>query len=976
MAKGSITAALFLALILNLAFFSALWGNKSLMLSSRDAASVMPAGAYHQEHYTRQIGRTPDPGAPAWTIEPWLKIVAGQYWQDHTVPLWNPYAAYGKPLAAAQQAQPFYPLAFLLSLHVSPRAYNFFLIARLFVGGLLMFLFARLFLEFLPSLAAAVTFMLSGYFIVFINMPHLSVEVLAPGVLLTFERILRGNCWLAVSTAAVMIFCASVGGMPESLFLVISYGTVYFLFRLFAEREFRKRPVSRLMKLGVALGLGFGASAFVLLPFAELARLAHDTHQVANLHGEQIGLAADSNFKAIALYLLPTLFGSIGNTTFFSAETGGTMMRAYWGMIPCLFAVTAICRSFCARDPLYPKTWRRLTVFFAVSLTLMLLKRFGSPAINWIGELPIADMVIFPKYDEPLMAFGVSMLTGIGFALVAERRLRPYYFPLAAILLTLLMLGLASLALPVVLPLTAHWFIYYGTLAAGVLVVLGALNWYAITAQPALVRWRMPGLLGLLTAELFANFVLPTFYLLNTLPSQASNPYQGAPYLGFLQTTDRDYSRVFGREGDLYPNWAGAFRLADVRSLDAMEYRPYSRFIRNFLLKPGDEARVSGELADRFTGSGDGYDYEFKSDEEKRFLALSSIKYLVSQTEYGVSSRVVDDIVAQHQSEKIWGFGKDEFPIGGGHEAAGLFEHPPRSRIAYKVKIDPNRPVFTGILSMKDAAQDRSDGVGFTLEIQSGDTIEPLLRTELDPRDVPADRDGHPFRVDLSQYAGQDVELLLSTDPGPRGDNTSDWAGWARLQFVPKDASTAKASPFKQIYDREVFVYEVAGVLPRAALYSAAEVLPDDQVLARLKAPGFDPQKKVVLGRESISPDDKASIRLFAAAPGSPVRAAQITAYEPAHVQIEAETDAPALLMLNDTDYPGWQATVNGTRVPIMRADYLFRGVMVPAGKSTVEFDYEPRSFRLGTEISAVSLFGVIALPLAFRRRRSQPPAA
>ena len=47
----------------------------------------------------------------------------------------------------------------------------------------------------LPSLVAAITFMLSGYFIVYLNMPHLSVEVLTPGLFLIFEILLREETW-------------------------------------------------------------------------------------------------------------------------------------------------------------------------------------------------------------------------------------------------------------------------------------------------------------------------------------------------------------------------------------------------------------------------------------------------------------------------------------------------------------------------------------------------------------------------------------------------------------------------------------------------------------------------------------------------------------------------------------------------------------------------------------------------------------
>jgi hypothetical protein len=757
-----------------------------------------------------------------------------------------------------------------------------------------------------------------------------------------------------------MIFCAVVGGMPESLFLAISFGCAFVLFRILAVREYRTHSFGRLAKFGVALILGFGLSALLLVPFAELAQVALDSHQLANTHGLKAGLIADNDWRRTVLYLLPMLFGPVS-------------MWGYWGIMPCLLAAVAVLRSLFPNDSLYSKSCRRLTGFFSVSLALLLLKRLGSPIINWVGALPISDVVLFLKYEEPLMAVCVAMLAGIGLSLLTEQRVRPYVFPLAVFIVAAVTLALAACSLPPVLG--AGSFIFYGVLAAGMAVVLAAVTWVALTMRASLVRWRMPGLLALLTAELFANFILPSFYLLNNLPSQASNPYLGASYINFIQEKDRDYSRIFGRNGFLYPNWSGAFELADVRSLDAMEYRPYFTFIRNFLLKPEDKEREHGDLADRFTGGGEvGYNYNFATDAEQRFLVLSSIKYLISPSEYDVPDSVVKDIVAQHQEEKIWGFGEGQFPIGNGHEANGVFEHPPSTRIAYKTTINPTRPIFTGILSIKEAAQSRTDGAGFTLEIEGSDEIQPLFHVTLNPRDVPADRAGHAFRVDLSKFAGQDIKLLFSTDPGPSGNNAFDWAGWARLQFVSEDTtSAANASPFKPIYDGEVFIYEVAGVLPRAALYSAAEVLPDDQVLARLKASDFDPKQKVIISRESISPDDETATSSFSAAPGSPVHAAAITAYQPEHVQIEAETDAPALLMLNDTDYPGWQATVNGTRVPIMQADYLFRGVMVPAGKSTVEFDYEPRSFRLGAEISAVSLFGVIALPLAFRRRNQNP---
>jgi hypothetical protein len=158
--------------------------------------------------------------------------------------------------------------------------------------------------------------------------------------------------------------------------------------------------------------------------------------------------------------------------------------------------------------------------------------------------------------------------------------------------------------------------------------------------------------------------------------------------------------------------------------------------------------------------------------------------------------------------------------------------------------IDPKRPIFEGLAAIKADAQDKTAGVVFLLEIDTGGKIEKLFSTFLNPREVPADKEGRSFRLDLSHYAGKEVELLFSTDTGPSGNNAYGWAGWVNLRFTPTDENEATAqSQFKKVYDKEVNVYEVAGVLPRASLFRAVEILPEDQVLLRLKDLAFDPEE-------------------------------------------------------------------------------------------------------------------------------------
>jgi hypothetical protein len=808
-------AGLLLALILNAIFYPAIWGGKTLLSSAWSTASIMPSGAYHPGPTPIHVSPTPDPGAPGWTLEPWIKTIAQQYWKEHHAPLWNPFNAYGTPLAAAMQPQPFYPLTALLSLCPTPWTYNLFVIARLFLAGFLTFLFARLFLAYTASLFAAITFMLSGYFILYLNMPHLSVEVLLPAIFLTFELLLRKGTWRAVGAAAAAIFLCITGGMPESSFLAISFGCVFFFYRLILAPEFNGQRFQLVGKFVAALLVGFGLSGFLLAPFIELMQRAHDVHQAINLHGDVSGLVADSTWLFTVTYLLPNLAGPL-LTAIFGNPFGG--MQSYWGLLPVLFSMAAVLGLFTESKSFSANPRTALTLFFLLSLIFFLLKRFGNPLVNWIGRLPLADLVFFPKYQEPLMAFSVAMLGAIGFSLALKASVGGRCFFAAAVTVICLLIGMGVWYWPLVYVHEDVTLRFLQVLTTGAIFVLASVFLFALFRQHRRGNWLPWSLLAILSAELFFSFIYPNFYLNNALPSAKSyNPYAGAPYVEFLQQRQKDRYRMFALDGILYPNWAAAFDLMDVRNLDAMYYRRYIAFIRNFLLRPGDEARRHGELADRFVGIGDGYSYRFESELERRFLTLSSIRYVINAVELSTNA------------------------IAAGEDT----EHP-----------------------------------------------------------------GH--------------------------------------------------ASFRQIYNKEVHISEFQDPLPRASLFHAVEILPDERVLGRLKDRTFDASQRVLISAQSLPPDMIGSIDQFVQGSLAPVTAATIVDYDSQHVQIETRSDTPAILMLNDANYPGWHATLNGRPVPILQADYLFQAVIVPAGRATVEFTYAPLSFRAGALISLASLIALV----------------
>ena len=803
--RESLWAGSILALLLVAVFFPAVLGTRTLLASAWSAPSVMPGGAYHEVAPPRHKALTPDPGAPAWTLEPWIKIIAKQYLHERQLPLWNPYNAYGTPFAAAMQPQPFFPLTALLSLHPTPWTYNIFVIARVFLAGILTFLFARLFLDYAAAVFASIAFMLNGYFIIFLDMPHVSVEVLLPGLFLTFELLLRKTSWPRVVAAAGMICLCLCGGMPESAFLAISFACLYVVFRLLQLRELRRSFTSRAGFFVLSLLLGFALSAFLLVPFIEFMAHAYDTHQPANLRGELAGLVHDGDWRHVITYFFPFLapLGIFGN------PLGG--LFGYWGVLASLFSIVGILTIF-SKSALKSDPRKGVALFFLASLILILLKRFGSPLINWIGLLPVAKLVVFTKYEEPLLAFCVAILAGLGLSFALKRQKGVFFLGVATVVAASLLLAVIVWCRPLFTSDVALSF--YWTIVVAVVTILLPITLCALASpkfpHPTWLQWTF---VGLLSIELFCNFILPNFYVFNALPpSDKFNPYKGAPYINFLRSTNVENYRVFGRDNVLYPNWSGAFGLSDVRDLDAMYYWRYMAFIRNFLLRSDDQTRIYDELADRFTGSGNGYVYRLETALEQRFLSISSIKYVLSGTEM--------------------------FPLTDSNKAA-----------------------------------------------------------------------------------------------------------------------------FKRVYDKEILIYEFSHPLPRASLFYAAETLPDDRVLERLKEPDFDPLERVILSEESLSPESSPVVNALGSGAARPVSAAAILSYESQRVRIETQTSVPAILLLNDANYPGWRALVNGQPVPILTANYLFRGVIVPSGHARVEFVYAPISFKIGAAISLAS-FVVLVVPL------------
>jgi hypothetical protein len=147
--------------------------------------------------------------------------------------------------------------------------------------------------------------------------------------------------------------------------------------------------------------------------------------------------------------------------------------------------------------------------------------------------------------------------------------------------------------------------------------------------------------------------------------------------------------------------------------------------------------------------------------------------------------------------------------------------------------------------------------------------------------------------------------------------------------------------------------------LPRAYLVEDFEVIPDEQAaLRRVREPGFDPGRTVVL-------DDAAGRPRPVLPPAAPPGSARITSDTSRRIRIECQAERPAWLVLLDTFYPGWEATVDEAAAPIARAHAMFRAVPIPPGSHVVEMRYISTPARQGAIVSALGLLlcGFLAVP-------------
>ena len=165
-------------------------------------------------------------------------------------------------------------------------------------------------------------------------------------------------------------------------------------------------------------------------------------------------------------------------------------------------------------------------------------------------------------------------------------------------------------------------------------------------------------------------------------------------------------------------------------------------------------------------------------------------------------------------------------------------------------------------------------------------------------------------------------------------------------------------------------VFEFTGALPRAKLYSNWEVNTNDNaVLERLTATNFEPSQTVLVSDAVPPPPAAASTNQAAAG------TVEYASYAPKHFVLKAKADQPTILLVNDRFDPdrNWHVWVDGKQQPVLRCNFIMRGVQLPAGQHEVEFRFEPPVKPLYVSIVAI-LAGLAMVGILLTG--APPPAA
>ncbi|MBN1660597.1 MAG: YfhO family protein [Anaerolineae bacterium] len=852
------------------------------------------------------------------------------------LPLWNPYLFMGAPLLANSQAAVLYPLHWPLIWLDAPGQVAWSIVLHVWLAGMGMYVLARRATHMggAGALVAAAIFALGGFLGAQVeHLNQLNASAWLPWLLLCVEVAAshaawpdsRDSVWIALLAAGGVGALVLLAGHTQAAYIVFFAAGAYALLR-----ALRMDGTGGYDWRGALRGLGIVALAAVagaamaaaqLLPTVELSRLSVRSGGLPYTEAASFSLKPGLLFKAF----LPPLW----------REPPFSEYVAYVGILGLLLAAVGTW-SVVRRGQAGHRQGRA----FAGLALLGVFLAFG--AYNPVYYLLYRFVPGFDLFRAParwllLYALGAALLAGVGVESLGPLPWRRWAE-------------------------RAPW-------------KMPALPLRAAPAQALLALLVVAELLGASRRLAYNEPTAPAaFYSMRTAPTHllADQADHSPGLFRFLSLSDIEYDpgdlqdlqltyRNSLSEDALYDllvvtkmkevlafNLPLRYRLFSVDGYDGglLPIEDYVTLERLFLAE--DEIWPDGRLRQ-----------QLRQVPPARVLSLLNVKYvLTDKTQDAWVDGVYYDL-------------EHDVPLG--HTAIGDLPAFDTTRLGIASYLSGTAEIELGAPAATVTVTGTDGSVVSATLVAGIDTAWGLVEGKEnqagDARTVHRWRDGggddYLSLFDLGQRmvpAGVSVRSHLA-------EGTFHLRGMSLIDAETGAHRNVSVHPaYKLVHSGDVKVYENQQVLPRAFLvHRAREVADDEAALALLRDPAFDPAREVVFTAES------GTERI--AEPGtveSTTSTARVVSYQAEEVRVEAEMSAPGYLVLTDTYYPGWTATVDGQPAPILKADLYFRAVPLDAGSHEVVFLYEPHAMRLGALISLIAT-GVWLVALVFAVAQYRP---
>jgi len=298
---------------------------------------------------------------------------------------------------------------------------------------------------------------------------------------------------------------------------------------------------------------------------------------------------------------------------------------------------------------------------------------------------------------------------------------------------------------------------------------------------------------------------------------------------------------------------------------------------------------------------------------------------------------------------------------------------PQNNRYAYAITIvdETGQPLWFGgnyQIGLKPDLTSTSDG--FLSVTNSFDAIVPKALAK-----------GQRFYIGLHVFDGKEAKYLTPLE-GPLTVK-GDVASLATYLVGERDKSSrAFQEHFRLVSESlpdHIRVYENRRALPEAYLVHEIKVVssPFSALKMAMGDSAFKPEQMVAV--ELPDPDVKEPMMerlLTLRSPGAVAGEDHVVVKRPNpnEVIIHLTSATRAILTLTDMHYPGWEAYLDGQRVPILHVNCAFRGVLIEPGAHKVEFKYQPLSFLAGCALALTFLLIAATVFLMRRLRRTETP--